>query len=255
MEKTALDARLTRYTFPPPPGKHFPLNIYVLTDEAEMRGLLIDTGFEPQAAAVAEDLARAGYAVSDVILSHVHDDHFEGLKALPPVCLHASPRSQAAIDEHFGPEERALYTPDDPLCDGSALAFGASKLRFVEAPGHSPCSVLTVIDERFVHVGDLLMASAEGVPILPYVAWDDVATHIRSLERLCVAFAGATLLLGHGPEIHGEEEIAAAIEHRLCYLRAVARGGGRATYAEAMRDCRGEFLHTEWHATAPDVVA
>ncbi|UCF10609.1 MAG: MBL fold metallo-hydrolase, partial [Candidatus Bipolaricaulota bacterium] len=243
---------LFRYVFPPEPGKHYSFNLFVLLAPEERRALLIDTGFEPHAAAVAEDLGADGYAVTDVVLSHLHDDHFLGLRPLPPVTLHASPNAREALSRLYAPEDLALFSPDDPLADGSSFAFGPFRLTFVEAPGHSPCSLFTVIDDGIVHVGDLVMASEEGVPILPYVEFDDVAAHIETLERL-LGSVNHTLLLGHGPNLVGDEAIEKAIGHRLCYLRAVLAGEGKLTYEESMADCPGTFVHTEWHARAPEI--
>jgi len=253
MQRSVLADAVDLYSFPAREGTHYPLNIVALRDPEAARALLIDVAFEKQAAAVSDELARQGCVVTDVVLSHFHDDHFEGLRAIGGVTLHASPRSQAAIDASFGPEERAFLTPDDPLTDGSSLTFGPHELRFVEAPGHSPCSLLSVIDDRFVHVGDLLMSAADGTPLLPYVAYTNVPIHIRTLERLRDRFADRTLLLGHGPPLQGQEKVRAAIEQRLCYLRGVLRGNGHLSYDEVMRDCAGTFLHTEWHAMAPEV--
>jgi glyoxylase-like metal-dependent hydrolase (beta-lactamase superfamily II) len=243
------------YRFPAQPGIHYPLNLVALLHPEERRALLIDAAFEAQAKTVAEHLEGQGLVVTDVVLSHLHDDHFEGLRALPPVTLHASPRSQVAIEAHYSPEDCALIVPDDPLVEGSAFAFGRFQLRFVEAPGHSACSVLTVIDERFVHVGDLLMAAADGTPLLPYVAFRYVGLHIQTLERIREGYSDHTLLLGHGPPLEGRDRVQREIDQRLCYLRGVLRGEGRLSYEEVMRDCPGTFLHTEWHARAPEVRA
>jgi len=255
MQRRVLADAVLLYSFPAREGTHYPLNIVALQDPGAGRALLVDVAFEEQAAVVSEELAREGCVVTDVVLSHLHDDHFEGLRALGAVTLHASPRSQAAVDARFGAEDRASLTPDDPLRDGASFAFGAHELRFVEAPGHSPCSLLSVIDDRFVHVGDLLMSAADGTPLLPYVAYPNVPVHIRTLQRLRERFADRTLLLGHGPPLQGRAEVRAAIEQRLCYLRGVLRGKGRLSYDEVMRDCSGTFLHTEWHAMAPDVLS
>ena len=129
--------------------------------------------------------------------------------------------------------------------DLGSVTFGKFTLRFLPAPGHSDCTIYTIIDERYVHVADNLMASNDGVPILPWALFDEVPAHIRSLEKLG-EFKNHTLLLSHGQSITGES-VAVEVDSRLKYLRAVLEGEGEISYEQAVKDCACDFLHSEWH--------
>lgn len=104
-------------------------------------------------------------AITHVIDTHVHADHYSGGRALAAACggvycLHESDRSQAGFDF-------------EPLSDGQLLDAGNVKLRVLHTPGHTPDSVsLLVTDLRrgiepwFVITGDTLFVGAVGRPDL-----------------------------------------------------------------------------------------
>ncbi len=163
MKRTALAENLYQYQFPPNPGTHFGFNIFALV--AGPDALLIDAGFEAHAAAVQEDLARDGCRPRQVIISHFHHDHISGLKALPELVVMGSGRYQATLDLYTPAEEHAHFRPTRILTDASTLQFGAFSLRFRVMPGHALCNVYTIIDDRFIHVGDDILASNEGTPL------------------------------------------------------------------------------------------
>lgn len=81
MIQQQLGAGITRYAFDPRPGSHFGFNIIAL--EHQNRIVLIDTAFEAQAGQVLQALETRRLSVEMVIVSHFHDDHIYGLKALP----------------------------------------------------------------------------------------------------------------------------------------------------------------------------
>ena len=95
MEKTAIAKNLVQYQFPPNPGTHFGFNIFALLAGAD--ALLIDAGFEKHATAVRDDLARGGCRPRQIIISHFHDDHISGLKALPKLAVLGSGRYQTSL--------------------------------------------------------------------------------------------------------------------------------------------------------------
>lgn len=243
MKKITLAHNLVQYQFPPYPGKHFGFNIFALIDQD--RALLIDTGFEEHAAAVLKDLTAAGVLPQQVILSHFHDDHIYGLKALPKLPTFGSGQYQVTLDRYTPPEEHPHFTPTHILNDGEALTFGDFCLKFLVMPGHAPCNVYTIINEQFIHVGDDILFSNDDEPILPSIELDRVGEHIASLEKL-KAFTGYTFLLAHGNPLTGAA-ISQAIDNCQRYLRAVARSVEPISYAEATADCSCAFLHQEWH--------
>ncbi len=251
MEKTALAENLYQYQFPPNPGTHFGFNIFALVagrDEAPRKrdALLIDAGFEEHAAAVRDDLARDGCRPRQIIISHFHHDHIAELKALPELTVLGSGRYQTTLDLYTPAEEHARFKPTQILTDTSALKFSDFGLRFRVMPGHALCNVYTIIDDRFIHVGDDIIASNEGAPLLPSVEFERLTDHIASLESL-KDYSACTFLLGHGQPLSGPHLILEAIDNRLRYLRAVLESSERISYEDAVRHCTCTFLHPEWH--------
>ncbi len=244
MEKTALTENLYQYQFPPNPGTHFGFNIFALV--AGPDALLIDAGFEEHATAVRDDLALSGCRPRQAIISHFHHDHISGLKALPGLAVLGSGRYQTTLDLYTPAEEQAHFKPTQILTATSALQFGDFSLTFLVMPGHALCNVYTLIDDRFIHVGDDILASNEGVPLLPAVEFTRLADHVASLERL-KDFSDYTFLLGHGLPLSGSRLILEAIDNRLRYLRAVLESDERISYEDAVRHCTCTFLHPEWH--------
>jgi glyoxylase-like metal-dependent hydrolase (beta-lactamase superfamily II) len=214
--------------------------------------LLIDTAFEEHSAAVKDDLAADGYAVQQVVISHFHDDHILGLKALPRVAVFGSKRCRPLL-EWEDEIDRSDCAPTGFVEDVDSVIFGEFVLRFLPAPGHSDCTIYTIIDDRYVHAADNLMASNDGIPILPWAPFDKVSEHIRSLEKLG-EFKTHTLLLSHGKSITGAS-VSVEVDHRQRYLQAVLEGEGVISYAQAAENCSCDFLHNEWHIRKQQTVA
>jgi len=245
MDRLRIDERIAQYRFPPGSGKHYGFNLTVLLDEDERRALLIDAAYEKQAGAVLADLTARGTELAGVIVSHFHPDHVMGLKALPRVPVYGSARFDETVCHYTGKGERRLFTPTEPVFDGTRSTFGRLDLAFRLAPGHSPCSMYTLIGDRFLHVADNIMTSPTGQDVLPWAAFDLIQDHIRSLEALR-EFGARTLLLSHGVVLDDERAIDAAIANRVRYFRAILESGGRISYEEATEGCTCDFLHQEW---------
>lgn len=246
MKEEQIAENLYLYQFPPQePGHHFGFNIFALLDKKEKGALLIDTAFQEHASAVMDDLAANGYTVQQVVISHFHDDHILGLKALPQVTVLGS-RQCGPLLEWEDEIDRGDCAPTDFVEDVDSVTFGEFTLRFLPAPGHSDCTIYTIINDHYVHVADNLIASNDGVPILPWATFDKVPEHIRSLEKLN-EFKAYTLLLSHGKSITGESTVVAEIDNRLKYLQAVLEGEGDISYEQAVKNCSCDFLHSEWH--------
>ncbi len=245
MEKLHVADGIIQYMFPPEPGKHFGFNIVVLLDEEAKRALLIDTAFEKQAAAVHADLRADGIELEGVVISHFHPDHVMGLLALPHVPIYGSERFEETVRHYTEEEERRRFTPTNPVSDDNRLVFGAFDLGFRLAPGHSPCSMHTLIGDRFVHVADNIMTSNTGGDILPWAAFDLIEDHIESLKML-YEYDERVLLLSHGVVLDAKETVRDAILNRVRYFDAVRTGDGKISYEEATEACTCDFLHKEW---------
>jgi glyoxylase-like metal-dependent hydrolase (beta-lactamase superfamily II) len=237
--------RIVQYRFEPETGKHYGSNLTALLDEENGRSLLIDTAYEAQAAEAYADLTNRGFELAAVIVSHFHPDHVMGLKALPQMTVYGSGRCKETLRLYPDEDERRAISPTDPVDDGAQVSFGPFDLAFRFAPGHSACSMYTLIGDDFLHVADNIMTSDAGQDVLPWAAYDLIEDHIRSLEALR-PLCERTLLLSHGIVLDDSETIHAAIDNRVAYFRAVLAGDGRIPYEEAVAGCSCDFLHREW---------
>lgn len=244
MKKTAIVENFYQYQFPPRPKKHFGFNIFVLINGKN--ALLIDTGYEDHASAVKDDLLATGIEPRKIIISHFHDDHIYGLQMFSNLQVFGSGLYQASLDLYTLKEYHERFKPTDILTDASSLKFGDFHLRFIVMPGHAICNLFTIISDQFIHIGDDIMSSNDGVPLLPSVEFDRISEHIKSLEKLR-EYKGHTLLLAHGNPISGESDVLEAIDNRLKYLRTVFQSRSRISYEEATKECTCNFLHKEWH--------
>lgn len=108
---------------------------------------------------------KANVAISYVIDTHVHADHYSGGRTLAqlvgaPYCLHESDRGHVQFEF-------------EPLRDGQKLDIGNVEIEVLHTPGHTPDSIcLLVTDKRrggapwFVVTGDTLFVGAAGRPDL-----------------------------------------------------------------------------------------
>lgn len=247
MQKIQIAPQLRLYRFPPEDNQAYGFNLYTLYNGRDV--LLIDTGYPQHASRVLDELAAEGRRLQVVLLSHFHDDHLLGLSVLPEASLWGSEHYRQTLSLYPPAEDLSPFVPDRSLRDEDEVAFGQHQLRFLAAPGHSACGLFVVIDERWVHIGDSLMATNDGWPLCPWAAYEDVSDFIATLEKLR-RFQNAVLLPGHGPVIQGREQILERIENALAYLRAVQDNQGRASFAEANAGCSIPFTQENWHITA-----
>lgn len=243
MYKSLISPGLIRYSFDPMPGHYFSENIYALV--SGRKALLIDAGYENEAKEVVRDLSDKGILLDGIIISHFHDDHMQGLKVISGIPVYGSGRYHESLDMWTEKEEQLYFTPAVRVEDCYSLDFEEHSLLLIPFPGHSPCTLLTLIDGTYLHIADELMFSVGQEPILPAADTDCVERHIASLKSL-KSYKQYVFLPAHGQPFSGEEEIEIQIDKRLIYFNAVHSAGGNITYEEAVKDCGG-FVHGEWH--------
>ena len=244
MQKSEVAEGLIRYIFDPLPGKYFGNNIFSVIDDGKV--LLIDTAYEFQAIQALEDINSNGLKIAGIIISHFHDDHMQGLKALPRVTTYGSEHYAVTLEMWTERDEHKFFTPTVTVKDDYAISFGKHEIVLIPFPGHSLCTVMTKIDDKFLHIADELMFSNDGKSILPSADPHCMDRHVASLSRLR-AYASHVFVPGHGPELSGKEKINREIDNRIAYFDTILKSNNRITYEEAIRNCDCDFLHSEWH--------
>lgn len=244
MQKRELDSGIVKYTFDPLPGKHFGNSVTALIHDN--KALLIDAAYEDQALQVLEDMIMMGCNIEKIIISHFHDDHMQGLKVLPKATVYGSIHYKYTLDMWTEREEHKYFTPQELIKEEYSINFGEHNLTLIPFPGHSLCTMLTIINGKYVHIADELMFSEDNRPLLPSAEPNCIKRHIESLNKL-KSYNAYILIPGHGSEISGESKIEKEINNRIAYFSAILRNDNKISYEEAVKECDCEFVHSEWH--------
>lgn len=176
-------------------------NIYLLTDPAEKRAVIIDPGAPSPS---LEDRVRdEGLTIEGILLTHGHADHFGGADHYRT--LYGAPiwASEKEKDLLLDPEMnvslafmgRAMsLTCDHYFKEGDRVT--SFDLEVLETPGHTGGSVC-FRGQNFLFTGDTLFQGSCGRWDLPT---GGMHTLFRSLGRLFRLEGDYWILPGHGPE-------------------------------------------------------
>lgn len=249
MKKIQIADGVFQYCFSNNEDTNLGYNIYALI--SDKKALIIDTAYIPEAKQVRDDLVKNGITISKVIISHFHPDHAGGSSIFGDCEIIGSKYYKVNINNcrKWSPEYTYLE-PDLLIKNEDALEFGVFKLRFLYTPGHSNCSISTIINDEFIHVGDLLMTSTTEKPLLPIVTLNgSFFEHISSLE-LIKSSNIRNLLLSHGSPIRGKEKINNEINDRIFYLRKVQKSRGDIRLEDCLKKKKplNNYECTKWHS-------
>jgi hydroxyacylglutathione hydrolase len=183
-------------------GGVFSQNTYLLSCAGTGAGILVDPG-----AATAEALAvakAAGITIGQIVLTHAHIDHVEGLSLAreetgAPIFLHPADtqlyQNAPAQAQYFGLRMDPLPPVDGELAHGGTVTFGDCTMAVRFAPGHAPGHVILVGDGVAV-VGDVIFAGSIGRTDLP---GGDLPTLMESIRQQVLTLPDETTLhTGHG---------------------------------------------------------
>ena len=170
------------------------------------RPLLIDAG-AGHAAHLDAIAALVPEGTADVLVTHAHSDHTDGVPAIlarwPATRFHKFP--WPARDKHV--QWR-------PLSDGDMFETAEGALETIHTPGHSPDHVaFWHAPSRSVFVGDLLVFG--GTVFIPASSGGNLTHYLESLQRL-LRLEPVRAWPAHGPPI---EDPAALIHQYLDHRR------------------------------------
>ncbi len=166
-------------------------NIYLVYDEAQRDGIIVDTGGDHQP--VTEEIVRRRLKIRYILNTHGHFDHIAAnapLKAVygVPLGIHPADRKLllagggAAL---FGLAHIPSPPPDLKLTDDLILQVGEWELQVIHTPGHTPGSVCFYLPaERALLTGDTLFAGSVGRTDLPGGNAQQLTASLRRLLEL-----------------------------------------------------------------------
>ena len=188
------------------PVTPFQQNCSLVFDEEAKRGAIVDPGGDVPAILAA--VAKSGVTIEKILLTHGHIDHAGGAAELRDALgveiegphpddlflLESLPQSGAL----FNMLEARAVTPGRWLKEGDEVTVGGLVFDILEAPGHTPGSVVFYNSEnRFALMGDVLFQGSVGRTDLPR---GDHATLLKSIREKVLPLGDDVIFLpGHGP--------------------------------------------------------
>jgi hydroxyacylglutathione hydrolase len=241
MEIVELKSNLFLYQF-----EEVGYNILSIVEDS--KALIIDTAFPEPAQLVIEDLMKRGIEPKIVILSHFHPDHICGSKIFNKCVFYGSVFYQNNLNKSRKRYKNyELKIPNNLVNDGDTLIFGTNTVKFIYTPGHSKCSITTIINNEYAHVGDLIMQDNKGKAILPLLSEDgDFNEFIASLEKI-KKMGINTIIPVHGVLIKSRTEINEIIDDRLYYLKKVRDSQGQLDLCNCLKSSINNYENLHWH--------
>lgn len=182
------------------------INVYLI---GEKETILVDSGLgeEKSNEMILASLKDLSAKLSYIVITHCHQDHFGGAKALreatgAKVAVHSK---NAALLE----EEADGLKADVLLEHGDVLEVDGLKIEVVHTPGHSPGDICLFWREcGILFTGDTI------VGVGTVVVDGDMVQYMDSLERL-LDYDATMICPGHGPMVQdAKAKIKAVIDHR-----------------------------------------
>ena len=155
----------------------------LLHDPATLRTATIDA---PDAAPILAALDAKGWELTDILVTHHHADHTQGIPAL---------KARYPAARLVGPakEEAKIGTLDQAVGEGDQVRVGALQAEIIETPGHTAGHITYYFAaEALLFAGDTLFALGCG---RPFEAPPSVLHH--SLMKLAGLPGGVKVYCGH----------------------------------------------------------
>ena len=129
----------------------------------------------PEAKAVEDAVAKTGWRLTDILVTHHHGDHTAGIGALKThyKCRVVAPRNEA----------QRIAQVDETVGEGDTVRIGALEGRVIETPGHTAGHISYFFPkEKLAFVGDTLFSIGCGRVIEgnPEMMWQSLLK-LRSL--------------------------------------------------------------------------
>lgn len=187
----------------------FQVNSYIVFDETK-ECILIDAGCytEKEKKEYADFIEKNQLIPKRLISTHSHIDHilgntFASQKYGLGIEIHEDGveflRASIGYASVFGIHVDEIQKPSGFIKENDIIAFGNTKLRVVETPGHAAGSICLVNDdEKYLFSGDLLFNGSIGRTDLPTGDYDLLLKSVK--DKILVLADDYKIYSGHGQE-------------------------------------------------------
>jgi hydroxyacylglutathione hydrolase len=187
------------------PVTPFRQNCAIVFDEESKRGAVVDPGGDVPL--ILDALKQTGVTAEKILITHGHIDHAGGAAELRDILdvkiegphkeddflLQSLPETGV----QYGMMDARVVTPDRWLSDGDAVEVAGFVFTVIEAPGHSPGSVVLFnTAQRFAFMGDVLFKGSIGRTDLRRSNHEQLMRSIR--EKVLPIGDDVTFMPGHG---------------------------------------------------------
>ncbi len=187
------------------PVTPFQQNASVIYDDETKIGAVVDPGWDLDR--ILDAVKQAGVKVEKILITHGHIDHAGAAAELAEKLSvkvegpHINDRSLLENlpnrGKDFGMMGARVLVPDRWLREGDEVTVGDLKFAIIEAPGHSPGSVVFYNDEnKFALMGDVLFQNSVGRTDLPGGSHETLIKNIKT--KILPLGDDVTFLPGHG---------------------------------------------------------
>ncbi len=187
------------------PVTPFQQNCSIVFDDDTKQGVVVDPGGDLER--IEDAIKQSGAKIEKILLTHGHIDHAGGAADLAAKLgvkvVGPHERDKPVLDNI--PNRAAMFnmvgakgvTPDQWLEEGDVVSVGGLDFRVIEAPGHSPGSVVFFNDaNKFALMGDVLFQNSIGRTDIP---GGNHETLLHSIKTKIMALPDDVMFLpGHG---------------------------------------------------------
>ncbi len=181
----------------------FASNCYIVGDESESIGMIIDPGAE--ADKILRKVKDLNLEIKHIVLTHGHIDHISALKGVKEatgaeITIHAGDanalKARNPSGMMFGLSPQAIPAADRLLQGGDSLDIGSLHFAVLHTPGHTPGGIC-LLGEGVVFTGDTLFNFGIGRFDMPGGNGRQLMDSIQT--KLMVLPDSTTVYPGHGP--------------------------------------------------------
>lgn len=198
-------------------------NCWVIASSSGKECVIVDPGIDipHMNLAIEKKLQEHNLKIGAIVITHGHLDHTFSLISrvddfVETECyVHEADRDLLSFPERaMGPQSQALVNEliansganvdfSEPhntysVSDGERIKLGEMNFEFIHTPGHTPGSIVALIDGYALVSGDVLFKGAIGRTDLPRGSLHDMEQSLR--EKIAILPDDLRVLPGHGDE-------------------------------------------------------